>query len=77
MNHKFGKIGSGENLQPTIKEADQDDSLFIGGYGKLVQWSVSQEIVTKDYGEIMPGMIHSMVQTSGKNYLFVSDSSGC
>jgi hypothetical protein len=77
MNHEFVEIGPGQNLLPTSKEADQADSLFKGGYQKLVQWSVSQNKVTKDYGDIMPGIIHSMVQTSDKKYLFVSDSSGC
>jgi hypothetical protein len=50
--------------------------LFIGCFGVLLQWSVSQEIVIKDYGEIMDGTIHSMVKNSGKNYLFVSESNG-
>jgi hypothetical protein len=41
-----------------------------------MQWSISQEKVTKDYGPIMGGGICSMVYTSGKNYLFVSDQDG-
>jgi WD40 repeat protein len=42
-----------------------------------MQWSISQEKVTKDYGPIMGGGICSMVQTSGKNYLFLADYDGC
>jgi WD40 repeat protein len=60
-----------------IEVADQADNLFIGGENKLWQWSVSQKKVTKDYGEIMAGRILSMVQTSDKKYLFVSDPFGC
>jgi hypothetical protein len=41
-----------------------------------MQWSVSQGEVTKDYGLIMAGNIYSMVQTSEKKYLFVSDDEG-
>jgi hypothetical protein len=41
-----------------------------------MQWSVSQKKVIKDYGCIMAGYIESMVQTSDKKYLFLSDSSG-
>jgi WD40 repeat protein len=51
--------------------------LFFGGDGKLMQWSVSQKKVTKEYGGIMAGCISSMVLTSGKNYLFLSDNDGC
>jgi hypothetical protein len=43
----------------------------------LLQWSVSQEKVTKDYGDIMVSTILSMAQTSSKDYLFVSDLNGC
>jgi hypothetical protein len=50
--------------------------LFIGGYRKLLQWSISQQKVTKDYGNIMAGGIYSMVQTSDKKYLFLSDDAG-
>jgi hypothetical protein len=32
--------------------------------------------VTKDYPKIMPGSIHSMVRTSDKKYLFLSDDMG-
>jgi hypothetical protein len=64
-------------LLPTIKEADQADNFFIGGHRKLLHWSVSQEKKTKDYGPIMPGNISSMVKTSGKKYLFLSEETGC
>jgi hypothetical protein len=51
--------------------------LFIGGDGKLVQYSVSQGKVIKDYDDIMTGYIYLMVQTSDKKYLFLSDQTGC
>ncbi len=54
------KIGPGQNLLPTIKDADYADILFIGGDQKLMQWSVSQGKVTKDYGHTMAGKIYSM-----------------
>ncbi len=76
MGNKNSKTAQGKNLLPTIKEPDQADNLWIGGEGQLRQWSVSQEEVTKEYDDIMPGYILSMVQTSDKNYLFVSDQDG-
>jgi hypothetical protein len=45
----------------TTKEADKADNLFIGGYKKLMQWSVSKQKVTKVYDGIMAGNIRSMV----------------
>ncbi len=76
MTSKFSEIGPGQNLLPTIKDADYADILFIGGAQKLMQWSVSQKKVTKDYGHIMAGNINAMVETSDKNYLFLSDHRG-
>jgi hypothetical protein len=76
MDSKIVEIGPGQNLLPTIKEADQANSLFVGGHCKLIQWSVSRGEVIKDYCDIMANYIWSMVQTSSKNYLFVSDVSG-
>jgi WD40 repeat protein len=35
--------------------------LFIGGYQQLMQWSVSQNKVTKEYSGIMTSSIVSMV----------------
>jgi WD40 repeat protein len=62
MAYKFIEIGPGQNLLPTIKEADLADNLFIGGRdGRLMQWSVSQQKVTKDWGQIMSHYIFSMV----------------
>jgi hypothetical protein len=58
------------------EEADLADILFIGGYQQLMQWSISQGEVTKDYSDIMVGDIWSMVLTSDKNYLFLSDRPG-
>jgi WD40 repeat protein len=58
-----------------IKETYKTDNLFIGG-SKLIQWSVSKKKVTKDYGGIVVGCITSMVQTSDKNHLFLSDEYG-
>ena len=60
MTSKFSEIGPGQNLLPTIKDADYADILFIGGIQKLMQWSISQGEVTKDYGDIMAGGIYSM-----------------
>jgi WD40 repeat protein len=77
MNAKFINTGSGQNLLPTIREADQADNLFIGGENELMHWSVPQRKMTKGYGCIMSGHIYSMVQTSDKRYLFVSDLNGC
>jgi hypothetical protein len=50
--------------------------LFIVGETKLWQWSVGQKKVHKEYGDIMTGNIFSIVQTSDRNYLFVSDYEG-
>jgi hypothetical protein len=58
------------------EEPDLADSLFVGGDRKLMQWSVRQKKVIKDYGDIMADHIYSMVKTSGKKYLFVSDYEG-
>jgi WD40 repeat protein len=60
MDCEFIEIGPGQNF-------------FIGGVEKLIQWSVGQQKVTKDYGHIMPGLIKSMALISDKNYLFLSD----
>jgi WD40 repeat protein len=77
MTAQFIEIGLGKNLLPTIKEAYFADNLLIGSIGKLLQWSVSQEKLTKDYGVIVAGAIYSMVKTKDKNYLFLSDTKGC
>ena len=63
-------------VAPLHNLKEMADNLFIGGRGKLLQWSVSQKKVTKDYGGIMAGNIFSMVQTSDKKYLFLSDEKG-
>ena len=76
MTSEFIEIGQGQNLLPTIEEADQADNFFIGGCKTLMLWSVSRGEVTKDYGDIMAGDIWSMVQTSDKKYLFLSDNEG-
>jgi hypothetical protein len=82
MASKFIEIGQWKNSPLvqnslfTLEEADMADSFFIGSVGKFMQWSVSQEKVTKDFGHIITGDIYAMVQTSDKNYLFVSDLSG-
>jgi hypothetical protein len=41
-----------------------------------MEWSVSQGEVIKDYGDIMAARIFSMVQTSDKRFLFLSDEQG-
>ncbi len=92
MTPKFIEIGSGQNLPPKkieivevqkdnfmlrTEESDSADSLFVGGERKLMQLSVRQMKVIKDYGNIMTGYIYSMVKSSDKKYLFISDSQGC
>jgi WD40 repeat protein len=69
-------LGPSRNQEEMKEQADLADSLFVGGYRKLMQWSVSNEEVVKDYGVIMDGYIESMVKTSDKKYLFVSDNDG-
>jgi hypothetical protein len=61
MNPKFTDIGTGKDLLATIKEAEYADNLFIGTDEELMQWSVSQKKVTKNYGHIMAGYILLMV----------------
>ena len=66
-------VGPCRNQEEMIEELDLADNLFFGGHCKLVQWSVSQKKVTKDYGDVMVGYILSMVRTSDKKHVFVSD----
>ena len=54
-------VGPRRNLEEIIVEADSADSLFLGGVRKLVQSSVRQKKVTKDFGDIMAEDICSMV----------------
>jgi WD40 repeat protein len=77
MTSKFVEIGPGQNLLPTIKEADQADNFLIGSYVVFLQWSVSQKKVTKFYGGFKDSMIQSMAKTSDKNYLFLASDKGC
>ncbi len=53
MTPEFIQAGPGQNLLPTIIDADQPDNLIIGGGKDIIYWSVSQEKVTKDYSYIM------------------------
>jgi hypothetical protein len=41
-----------------------------------MQWSVSRGEVIKEYRDIIAASIWSMVQTSDKNQLFLSDDDG-
>ncbi len=64
-----------------IKAAYKADNFFIGcgtvpAQNNLLQWSVSQGKVVQDCYDITAGHIKSMVQTSDKIYLFLSDSYG-
>jgi WD40 repeat protein len=77
MTSEIVEIGQSQNLLPNIKQADSADILFIGGKHKLMQWSVSQGQATKEYADIMAGDIYSIVQTSDKKYVFLSDDQGC
>jgi hypothetical protein len=91
MTPKFIEIGSGKNLPPKIfeivevqkdnfmlktEEPESADSLLVCGERKLMQYSVRQKKVIKNYGVIMASWIYSMVKTSDKKYLFVSDHRG-
>jgi hypothetical protein len=44
-----------ESSSSLIKEAYKADHFFIGGEKKLMEWSVSQGELIKDYGDIMTG----------------------
>ncbi len=44
-----------------IEEAGTADIFFIGFLKKLVQWSVSQKKVTKEYPDITSGHVTSLV----------------
>jgi hypothetical protein len=76
MLSRLIETGQGQNLLPTIKEADLAGNLYIGGFQKLVQWSISGKQMTIGFGLIMDLSAFSTLHTSGKNYLFVSDYSG-
>ena len=54
----------------------EDDNFFISGEGKFIQWSVPEGKATKDYSGIMVSGIHSMLQTSDKEYVYLSDDKG-
>ena len=64
------------NFEGMIVDTDEADILFIGGKRKFMQWSVSKKKMIREYNGIMAGNTLSMVQTSNKNYLFVSDNRG-
>jgi hypothetical protein len=49
MDCKFLEIDQGQYLLAAIKEADQTDNLFIDGWSEFMQWSVSQNEVTKEF----------------------------
>jgi hypothetical protein len=66
--------GPRRNLENAKEQVDLADNLFVGGHKKLLQWSIGQEKAVKDYGDLMNGDICSMVKTSDKKYLFVSDN---
>jgi WD40 repeat protein len=55
------KAGPNHNLEEMIEVAGSADILFIGGVGKLMQLTVSQQKVTKEYGGTMNSAIRSMV----------------
>jgi hypothetical protein len=78
LKTKDSHSGLLETLQNWLQKNDSmGDSLFIADENKLLQWSVSQCQVIREYGEIMAGNIWSMAQTSDKNHLFSSDDEGC
>jgi len=59
------------------EKTDSSDNLFIGcDDGTLLQWSISQKKVIKDYGKIT-GCIDRLKTTADKKHLFVgSDTWG-
>jgi hypothetical protein len=73
----------GKNMPPPLakqiemRQPKYCDSLFISGFRELQQWSVRQDKVIKEYGNIMARIIYSMVKTSYKKYLLLSDREGC
>ena len=78
LKSKDSHVGLLGTLKKLLKSnGSMGESLFIGSTSKLIQWSVSQKKLTKDYGGIMAGYNFSMVQTTDKNYLFLSDNKGC
>lgn len=69
-------IGQRQNLEEIMDGADLADNLFIGGEGKIIVWSVSKKVILKEYTDTLAGNVDSMVLTSDKKYLFVSDDDG-
>ena len=63
-------------LKETTKQVPGSDSQFVGGEARLLQWSIRHGRVVKDYGHIMKSDIQSMVTTSDKKWLFISDYFG-
>jgi hypothetical protein len=49
MGNKSSNTYQRQNLLATIVEADSADSMFIGGFLKLLQGSVSKNTVTDDH----------------------------
>ena len=69
-------IGARQNLEEMVGENDLADNLFIGGEGKITVWSVSKKVILKEYTHTLTGNVDSMMLTSDKKYLFVSDDDG-
>ena len=44
--------------------------------GKLKQYNIVQQKLMKDYGEVHPGDIRSIIATNNGRYLFTSDKDG-
>jgi WD40 repeat protein len=77
MISKFVEIDPRKKLLPTIKKGvKKAENLWIVAGHNLIQWSVGKKKVTKDNGDVVTSDIQSMVQTSDKKNLFVSDSYG-
>jgi hypothetical protein len=61
LDHIKSKKKMANKPSKIVEEADQGHFFFIGGRSKLLQWSISQKKVTKEYGDIMNDSIYSMV----------------
>jgi hypothetical protein len=61
MTPEFIQAGPGQNLLPTIIDADQPDNLIIGGGKDIIYWSVSQEKVNKHFRGVISSFIDAMV----------------
>jgi len=70
------QVGQPQNAEEMMLEerVDSSDNLFIGCVGgTLLQWSISEKKVIKEYGEVMISCITALRTTADKKHLFISD----